>query len=68
MGPLHLADYIGLDTIHSILVGWQKDFPEEKAFMLPKNLADKVAAGHFGRKSGQGFYHWDGEKRLDPVE
>jgi len=68
MGPLHLADYIGLDTIHSILVGWQKDFPNEKAFLLPKNLVDKVNAGHFGRKSGKGFYHWDGEKRLGPVD
>ena len=27
-----------------------------------------VAAGHLGRKSGQGFYHWDGDKRLAPAE
>ncbi len=67
MGPLHLADYIGLDTIHSILVGWKKDFPKEQAFILPKCLDDLVKKGQFGRKTGQGFYKWDGEKRGDPV-
>ena len=67
MGPLHLADYIGLDTIHSILVGWQKDFPNEHAFILPKCLVDKINAGDFGRKTGKGFYHWDGEKRGNAV-
>jgi 3-hydroxyacyl-CoA dehydrogenase len=67
MGPIHLADYIGLDTIHSILIGWQEDFPNEAAFFMPKCLDDKVKQGHFGRKSGQGFYHWDGEKRGNTV-
>eukprot|EP00605_Chrysophyceae_sp_TOSAG23-4_P002704 GSChrysophyteH1.ASY1.ANO1.2982.1 assembled CDS len=67
MGPVHLADYIGLDTTHSILVGWQDDFPDEKAFFMPKCLDEKVKAGDLGRKTGKGFYHWDGEKRGDLV-
>ena len=63
MGPVHLADYIGLDTMHSILVGWKEDFPDEKAFFMPKCLDEKIKAGDLGRKTGKGFYHWDGEKR-----
>lgn len=31
-------------------------------------LKDKVAKGEFGRKSGKGFYHWDGDKIGAPVE
>lgn len=68
MGPLHLADYIGLDTCLFIMNGWVKDFPEEKAFVVPQILADKVANGELGRKSGKGFYNWDGDRRGDPVD
>ena len=64
MGPIHLSDYIGLDVMHSILVGWQKDFPHEAAFVMPKCLEEKVAQGHLGRKTGQGFYTWEGDKKL----
>ena len=67
MGPLHLADYIGLDTILSVMTSWKKDFPEEPAFVIPQCIQDNVAAGHFGRKAGKGFYDWDGEKRGDPL-
>ena len=65
MGPIHLSDYIGLDTMHSIIVGWQKDYPNESAFIMPKVLEEKVKAGHLGRKTGQGFYKWEGDKKLD---
>ncbi len=64
MGPIHLSDYIGLDVMHSIIVGWQKDYPKEPAFIMPKCLEEKVKAGHLGRKTGQGFYKWDGDKKL----
>lgn len=64
MGPIHLSDYIGLDTMHSIIVGWQKDHPDEAAFIMPKCLEEKVKAGHLGRKTGQGFYKWEGDKKL----
>ncbi|CAB9501030.1 Fatty acid oxidation complex subunit alpha [Seminavis robusta] len=68
MGPLHLADYIGLDTILSVMKSWKEGWPEEPAFVIPQCIQDKVAAGHFGRKAGKGFYHWDGDKRGDPLE
>jgi len=66
MGPLKLADYVGLDTCLSILEGWVKDYPNEPAFIVPSSLRAKVAAGRFGRKSGHGYYLWDGDKPLAP--
>merc|ERR1712119_32511 len=62
MGPLHLADYIGLDTCLFIAEGWVKDFPGEAAFVVPASLKRKVEANELGRKTGKGFYHWDGDK------
>lgn len=66
MGPLHLADYIGLDTLHSILVGWTKNYPNEPTFFIPDCLLAKIKAGELGRKTGKGFYTWDGEKVKGP--
>ena len=68
MGPLMLADYVGLDTCLSILRGWKEVYPDEPAFVVPHNLVRKVEAGHFGRKSGKGFYTWDGDVVNQPVE
>lgn len=68
MGPLHLADYIGLDTCLYIVQGWVQEYPDEPAFVIPPILQSLVNNGHWGRKSGQGFYHWDGDKRGDPLE
>eukprot|EP00515_Schizochytrium_aggregatum_P018331 CAMPEP_0202104982 /NCGR_PEP_ID=MMETSP0965-20130614/5776_1 /ASSEMBLY_ACC=CAM_ASM_000507 /TAXON_ID=4773 /ORGANISM="Schizochytrium aggregatum, Strain ATCC28209" /LENGTH=374 /DNA_ID=CAMNT_0048673857 /DNA_START=12 /DNA_END=1133 /DNA_ORIENTATION=+ len=65
MGPFHLADYIGHDTIHAIITGWKDMFPDEPAFIMPKCLDDLVAKGHLGRKTGQGFYKWEGNKKLE---
>lgn len=65
MGPLHLADFIGLDTCYFIVKGWTEEYPDEAAFAIPKVLEEMVQAGHLGRKSGQGFYHWDGDRRGD---
>lgn len=68
MGPMHLADYIGLDTCHSIVKGWTENYPDEPAFFIPECLQEKINAGDLGRKTGKGFYHWDGDRRGDPVE
>jgi 3-hydroxyacyl-CoA dehydrogenase len=37
-------------------------YPNEPSFIVPQCLMDKVNAGDLGRKSGKGFYFWDGEK------
>lgn len=68
MGPLHLADYIGLDTCLFIVQGWVEKYPDEPSFFIPKCLQDKVQSGDLGRKTGKGFYEWSGDKRGAPVE
>jgi len=63
MGPFTLTDYVGLDTTLSILEGWHKLDPGNPLFNPPKLLVDKVKAGKLGRKTGEGFFKWDGDKR-----
>ncbi len=63
MGPLTLTDYVGLDTTLSILEGWVERYPNEPAFAIPAILKQKVAEGKLGRKTGEGFYKWDGDKK-----
>jgi 3-hydroxyacyl-CoA dehydrogenase len=64
MGPIELTDYVGLDTTLAILEGWVKAHPKETAFAIPAVLKKKVSEGKLGRKSGEGFYKWQGDKRL----
>ena len=55
MGPLALADMIGLDTVLAIADVLYNDFHGEKYRPSPL-LAEMVAAGRLGRKTGRGFY------------
>jgi len=63
MGPFTLTDYVGLDTTLSILEGWAERYPDDTLFAPPQILKDKVAEGKLGRKTGEGFYKWDGDKK-----
>ncbi len=63
MGPIELTDYVGLDTTLSILEGWVKAHPNEPAFVIPGILQRKCAEKKYGRKSGEGFYKWQGDKK-----
>jgi 3-hydroxybutyryl-CoA dehydrogenase len=58
MGPLALADLIGLDTCLSILEVLQRDIGDDKYRPCPL-LRKYVAAGWLGRKSGRGFYTYE---------
>lgn len=58
MGPLALADLIGLDTCLSILEVLQRDLGDDKYRPCPL-LRKYVAAGWLGRKSGRGFYSYE---------
>ncbi len=66
MGPLHLSDFIGLDTMVSVADVFFEAFGEPR-FKAPSLLRQLVASGRLGRKSGSGFYRWEGEKRLEPL-
>ncbi len=61
MGPLTLADFVGLDTLASIAAVMYDAYGEER-FAAPPTLARLVEAGHYGRKSGRGFYDYSGER------
>ena len=57
MGPLTLADLIGLDVCLNIMETLYADFSDPKYRPCPL-LRKMVAAGHLGRKSGEGFYRY----------
>ena len=57
MGPLHLADFIGLDVCLSIIEVLHDGFGRPKYAPCPL-LVDMVAAGKLGVKSGEGFYDY----------
>jgi 3-hydroxybutyryl-CoA dehydrogenase len=66
MGPLALADFVGLDTLKSI-ADIMFDEYRERRFAAPPTLRKIVSAGWYGRKSGRGFYDYSGEQPT-PVE
>jgi len=59
MGPLALADLIGLDTCLSIMEVLHEGFGDDKYRPCPL-LRKMVRAGHLGRKAGRGFYTYKG--------
>ncbi|MFC4871889.1 3-hydroxyacyl-CoA dehydrogenase family protein [Negadavirga shengliensis] len=68
MGPLQLADFIGLDVCLSIMKVLHEGFGQPKYTPCPL-LVNMVAAGHKGVKSGEGFYQYtSGSKELKIAE
>lgn len=57
MGPLELADIIGLDTLYSVILVFYYEFKDSK--YRPHTLfSTMIRAGYFGKKSGRGFYKY----------
>ena len=65
MGPLQLADYIGLDVCLYILKVLSDGFGQPKYAPCPL-LVNMVRAGKLGAKSGEGFYDWEAGKAIRP--
>ncbi|HEX3628925.1 MAG TPA: 3-hydroxybutyryl-CoA dehydrogenase [Candidatus Dormibacteraeota bacterium] len=66
MGPLELADFVGLDT-HLYICNVLFEGLHDPKFAPPPLLQQLVDAGHFGRKTGRGFYRYgpDGNRQAD---
>jgi 3-hydroxybutyryl-CoA dehydrogenase len=56
MGPLELSDYVGMDVLVHAAAGMTEAFGER--FKMPQSVVKLVEAGHFGRKTGRGFYDY----------
>jgi len=61
MGPLKTTDLVGLDVRLAIAETLAAELPSDR-FAPPEILRTLVAEGRTGRKSGEGFYRWDGDK------
>ena len=62
MGPLELTDLVGLDVRLAISEHLHRELGSD-TFQPPLILRRLVRAGRLGRKSGRGFYRWDGGRR-----
>ena len=58
MGPLTVADMVGLDIVYSVGNSMYEEFKREE-YAPPPLLKRMIAAGRLGRKSGRGFYEYD---------
>jgi 3-hydroxybutyryl-CoA dehydrogenase len=61
MGPLKTSDLVGLDVRLAIAEGLASELSAER-FRPPDLLKRMVAEGRTGKKSGEGFYRWEGDK------
>jgi len=66
MGPLSLADHVGLDTVKAIADSMYAEF-REPMYAPPALLMRMVEAGRLGKKSGHGFFRYSGPRALARV-
>jgi 3-hydroxybutyryl-CoA dehydrogenase len=59
MGPFKLMDLIGVETNHEVTKSLYQAFFQDEKFRPSRVQQKKVDAGHYGRKTGRGFYVYD---------
>ena len=64
MGPFELLDLTGLDVSSKVMASIYEQFQHEPRFRPSSLVPPRVAAGLFGRKAGQGWYVYEGDKPL----
>jgi 3-hydroxyacyl-CoA dehydrogenase/enoyl-CoA hydratase/3-hydroxybutyryl-CoA epimerase len=63
MGPIELADTVGLDVASHV----GRILAEAFGLPVPRGTAELLAAGHLGRKAGRGYYAWQDGKPVKPA-
>ena len=64
LGPFELMDLVGLDVVVPVMEAVYRQFWDEPRFRSSPLLAQRRAAGLLGIKSGEGFYRYEGSRRL----
>ncbi|AOS81101.1 MULTISPECIES: 3-hydroxyacyl-CoA dehydrogenase [Hydrogenophaga] len=68
MGPFELLDLTGLDVSSRVMASIYEQFQQEPRFRPSSLVAPRVAAGLFGRKSGEGWYRYvEGQQQRPPA-
>ena len=65
MGPFELLDLTGLDVSGKVMESIYQQFQQEPRFRPSSLVAPRIAAGLFGRKSGEGWYRYENNQRVD---
>ncbi|MGJ7456404.1 3-hydroxyacyl-CoA dehydrogenase [Halomonas sp. RA08-2] len=65
MGPFELLDLIGLDVTHAVMESVYRQFYDDPFYTPSWQVPRRIAAGLLGRKSGQGFYRYEGGQRQE---
>jgi len=68
MGPFELLDLTGLDVSHPVMESIYRQYYEEPRYRPSPIAARRVSAGLFGRKSGRGFYGYEGGRQEEIPE
>ncbi len=66
MGPFEVMDLTGLDVSGKVMESIYEQFQHEPRFRPSSLVRPRIAAGLFGRKTGEGWYHYKGDKKVEP--
>lgn len=67
MGPFELLDLTGLDVSSKVMTSIYEQFQEEPRFRPSSLIPPRVAAGLYGRKTGEGWYRYDKGQKIEPA-